>query len=231
LRGVPTFCIVDKRGVPYVVVGEDAKVTGYFFTTYEEADRILKVARESADRAIREARDKTINANPWKEARISTVPLDAAATLVTKSSLSGGGSRTTMTTTRFQIAPAESDIEDALTVTGKDDLPEGKVPLFYYEDWRDGNDRSPLFFSRAQLEQSYKVQSGAGPSAAALPQLQPNVTELFAVLAQIVEQPDDAELRQLVLVPPSSSPSRAKECRRRGGKEPPFVLGQQLLVL
>ena len=30
LRAVPTFTIVDAAGVPYVVVGEDAKVTGYF---------------------------------------------------------------------------------------------------------------------------------------------------------------------------------------------------------
>lgn len=32
LHVVPTFTIVDPRGVPYMVVGEDAKVTGYFFT-------------------------------------------------------------------------------------------------------------------------------------------------------------------------------------------------------
>ena len=35
LHPIPTFTIVDKKGVPFMVVGEDAKVTGYFFTTFE----------------------------------------------------------------------------------------------------------------------------------------------------------------------------------------------------
>ena len=35
----------------------------------------------------------------------------------------------------FKIAPAEKDVDDALAVTGKDDLAEGLTPLFYYEDF------------------------------------------------------------------------------------------------
>jgi Tic22-like family len=223
LHAVPTFCIVDPKGVPYVVVGDDAKVTGYFFTRYEEADRILNVARKSADRAIQRS-DERDAANPWKGARISTVPLDVAATLVTKSLSSR---------THFQIAPSEPDIEAALNITGKASLAEGKVPLFYYEDWKDANNQSPLYFARDQLEQSFvSSQKAKGASSAALPPPQPNVTELFAVLTQIVQNPSDDELQQLVLVAPQGSASKAKECERRnGGKEPPFVLGQQILVL
>ena len=37
LKRIPTFAIVDTRGVPYFVVGEDAKLTSYFFTSYGEA--------------------------------------------------------------------------------------------------------------------------------------------------------------------------------------------------
>jgi Tic22-like family len=225
LHAVPTFCIVDPKGVPYVVVGDDAKVTGYFFTRYEEADRILTVARTSADRAIQRS-DERDAVNPWKGARISTIPLDVAATLVTKSLSSR---------THFQIAPSESDIAAALNITGKASLAEGKVPLFYYEDWKDANNQSPLYFARDQLEQSFaSSHKGKGASAAAqLPKPpQPNVTELFAVLTQIVQNPSDDELQQLVLVAPQGSASKAKECERRnGGKEPPFVLGQQILVL
>ena len=44
LKRVPTFAIVDNRGVPYFVVGEDAKLTSYFFIDYYEAKRILGVA-------------------------------------------------------------------------------------------------------------------------------------------------------------------------------------------
>jgi hypothetical protein len=39
-----------------VVVGEDAKVTGYFFTEFPEAQRILKSARTSADKSIKEGK-------------------------------------------------------------------------------------------------------------------------------------------------------------------------------
>jgi len=31
LNQVPTFAIVDQKGVPFFVVGEDAKLTSYFF--------------------------------------------------------------------------------------------------------------------------------------------------------------------------------------------------------
>lgn len=79
LRTVPTFTIVDPKGVPFMVVGEDAKVTGYFFTTYPEAERILKLAKTSADKAIKQAKaensQEEIGDNPWNKARISTVSL------------------------------------------------------------------------------------------------------------------------------------------------------------
>ena len=96
LHPVPTFTIVDKRGVPFMVVGEDAKVTGYFFTTYGEAARILEIASKSASKAIAEAKaegkpKEEIGTNPWTKARISSIPLDSAITLVSKSSASFGG--------------------------------------------------------------------------------------------------------------------------------------------
>lgn len=96
LHPVPTFAIVDKRGVPFMVVGEDAKVTGYFFTTYGEAARILKVAKDSANKAIAEAKaerkpKEEIGINPWTKARVSSIPLDTAITLVSKSTASFGG--------------------------------------------------------------------------------------------------------------------------------------------
>lgn len=96
LRPVPTFTIVDKKGVPYMVVGEDAKVTGYFFTTYGEAARILELARSSANKAIAKAKAEgkpreEIGTNPWSKARISSIPLDSAITLVSKSTTSFGG--------------------------------------------------------------------------------------------------------------------------------------------
>jgi hypothetical protein len=136
LKRIPTFAIVDERGVPYFVVGEDAKLTSYFFLSYGEAKRILDVAISSADKAIRETKkemksrktaltkddEDELGINPWKNARITSVPLDLAVSLASKGKLAGA---------YFRLAPSESDIEDALAADGSDDLPEGKVPLFY----------------------------------------------------------------------------------------------------
>jgi len=99
LNKIPMFAIVDPDGIPYTVVGEDAKVTAYFFTTFEEARRILEVARESSGKERKKAEQllktkqrkgekidldemKSLKIDPWKGARITTVPLDFAVSLV-----------------------------------------------------------------------------------------------------------------------------------------------------
>ena len=231
LHVVPTFTLVDKRGVPYMVVGEDARVTGYFFTEYSEAKRILDLARVSADKAIQESKkDPKQNpddlVNPWKEARVSTIPLDVAVTLVTRSmyvSAKGGGNF-------FQVSPSVDDIEDALAITGKDDLAEGKVPLFYYEDFtiqKNGNKQSPLYFRKSELEGAFQR---ANPGQE-LPK-EVSVTELFAVLTEMVKPGGtDKDLQTLVFVPPAESAQKAKECQRKGGDEAPLLLGERNLVL
>jgi hypothetical protein len=153
LRAVPTFSLVDSEGVPYFVFGEDAKVTSYFFVSYDEAKRILDTAKESSDKAVVESYDEMkasklnetkktrltkeedafireeVGSNPWVNARIASVPLDTAITLATKASSSKKGG------IHFQVAASSSDIEDALDLDGSDDMAEGKVPLFYFESF------------------------------------------------------------------------------------------------
>ena len=41
----------------------------------------------------------------------------------------------------------------------------------------------------------------------------------------------DDELRNLVFMSPRESPAKAKECLKKGGSEPPFVIGQRIIVL
>jgi Tic22-like family len=246
LRAIPTFTIVDRQGIPYMVVGEDAKITCYFFTSFSEAQRLLDVASTSADKVIAAARKEAASEkkkidpedliNPWKQARISTVPLDFAATLVTKS-VSGGPRARGLGGNYFQIAASQDDIQNALTNTGKDSLSDGKVPLFYMEDFTmsvsNGNDKeeakkTPLYFSQGQLEQDYsRLHKAMGE----LPEIK--VTELFAVLVEMVSSGrNDPELQNLFFVPPTESSQRAKECIQNGGKEfPPFVLGQRNVIL
>lgn len=225
LRAVPTFTIVDPKGVPYVVVGEDAKVTGYFFTTYGEANRLLSLAKTSADRAIQQAKaegeilDEMGQTNPWIKARVSSVPLDFAVTLASKSTQGA----------YFKVAPAEEDIDDALIVTGKSDIPEGKVPLFYFEDFvLNGSDQNrktrPLYFQKSQLLNAWKREN----KDLKPPKVQ--VTELFRVLTKMVEAGGtDQDLKEIVFVAPEESANKAKQCNR--GKAVPFLLGERIVVL
>ena len=208
LHNIPTFTLVDAEGVPYMVVGEDARVTGYFFTSYAEAARILALARGS-DRA-----------NPWYQARISTVPLDVAVTLSLKS---GRGALRNY----FQVAPAATDILDALAVTGKEDLPEGKVPLFYMPTSESGT-ATRVYFQKEQLLRDY--QTSVASSQEELPPVQ--VTELFAVLTAMVSKDDKKGIFQnIVFMAPAESEQRALECQRRQGTQPPFVLGKSNIIL
>jgi hypothetical protein len=234
LHTIPTFSIVDEKGVPFTVVGEDAKVTAYFFTTYGEANRLLQLASRSSDKAIarakREYPGEDIGSNPWKAARISSVPLDVAVTLVGKSN-----TRTVGAGNYFKVAPAESDVEDALAATGKSDLPEGRVPLFYYANFtitqansKDGTTekQSPLYFRKLELEQEFKRQN----PGTKLPELL--VSELFSVLAEMVRPGGtDLELKTLAFIAPRESEQKKKECDRKGGTAPALLLGQRIIVL
>jgi hypothetical protein len=224
LHSTPTFCLVDPDGVPYMVVGEDAKVTGYFFTSFMEAQRVLQLAKQSATQAIKIAKQRgedDVEDNPWTKARISTVPLDTAVTLVYKSNRAKG--------IYFKVAAAVDDINDALLVSGQEDLPEGKVPLFYYEEFKDDNGKFPLYFRKRELELAWsKANQSTSPELL--------VTELFSVLGEMVRPTtgnakEDEEIRNVVLVPPKESESRAKECMKNGRDAPPFVIGQRIIVL
>lgn len=240
LKRVPTFAIVDNRGVPYFVVGEDAKLTSYFFIDYYEAKRILDVATSSADKAIQNTKkemkakkvvlskedEDELKINPWRNARITTVPLDLAVSLASKGKLAGA---------YFRLAPSESDIEDALATDGSDDLPEGKVPLFYIEDMtitEEGEVISPLYFRKSQCLAEYRrgmtKQNNTSTARSNPPDIK--VTELFATITEMIRPGgNDEELKSLRFVPPVDSKSKAEQCRK--GENEPFRLGERLIVL
>jgi len=254
LQPIPTFTIVDQTGTPYMVVGEDAKLSAYFFTSFNEAQRILESANKSTAKSLKEIANEEnskrrakneksmtkaevediIGINPWKDARVSTVPLDFAVGLANRGKIKGA---------YFRIAPAEDDVQDALTIDKTDDLPEGKVPLFYFEDFEvdlekgeelwsgnpDTKKKIPLYFSKGQLIQEWKKRnSKAGKDD--IPEVK--VTELFSVLSQfVVALESDDDLEKLVLVAPPESEGKAKACVKKGGKETPFKLGERIVVL
>lgn len=129
----------------------------------------------------------------------------------------------------FKIAPAEKDVEDALAVTGKDDLAEGLTPLFYYEDFAfeiDGEKRSPLYFRKSELESDFQRKNPGSN----LPKLM--VTELLSVLAELVKPGGtDNDLKSLKIMTPKESLEKKKVCDKKGGKEAPFYIGQRIIIL
>eukprot|EP00980_Cylindrotheca_fusiformis_P018798 scaffold6265_cov193-Cylindrotheca_fusiformis.AAC.18 len=127
------------------------------------------------------------------------------------------------------VAPAEEDIEDALKITGKDDLAEGLVPLFYYEDFSlaiDGKERTPLYFRKSELENDFKKENPNEKAPKVL------VTELLSVLAEMVKPGGtDNDLRNLRIMTPKESNEKKRLCDKAGGKEAPFYIGQRIIVL
>jgi hypothetical protein len=259
LQPIPTFTIVDPTGTPFMVVGEDAKLSAYFFTTYEEAARILSSANTATAASLKEVAaeqnakrkaeglkpftkaevEAEIGVNPWSNgnARISSVPLDFGVELASRGKIKGA---------YFRIAPAEDDVQDAIEIDHVDDLPEGKVPLFYFEDFeidlgeKDGllwsgnpntKTKIPLCFSKGQLINEWKK---CNPKAGKDDIPEVKVTELFSLLKSFVEAEKtdtDDDLEKLVLLAPPGSEGKAKACNKKGGKEQAFKLGERIVVL
>jgi hypothetical protein len=125
----------------------------------------------------------------------------------------------------FQVAASATAIDDALAITGDDDLAETKIPLFYVPKESGAGtatDNDPLLL---YLERSHM------PKAQAREQAQ--VTELFAILQALEADHDNKNtaLSNLRIVLPPDSAKRVKECVRKGGSAPPLVLGQRNIVL
>ena len=74
IKGVPTFCIVDKDGASYMIVKADERMAkGYAFTTFEGALAALADAQRTAqEKGYPEL---------WEDATITTIPADAAVRL------------------------------------------------------------------------------------------------------------------------------------------------------
>ena len=74
LKGVPTFCIVNKDGAAYMIVKADERIAkGYAFTTYQGAKVVLEDAQKTAtEKGYGEL---------WQDATITTIPADAAVRL------------------------------------------------------------------------------------------------------------------------------------------------------
>ncbi len=60
-----------------------------------------------------------------------------------------------------------------------------------------------------------------------------SVTELFSLITALLRPGGGAseDFKNIVFVPPKESESKRKECIKKSGDEPPFVVGKRIIVL
>lgn len=157
-RRVPCFAIVDKDGVPYVIVDKKTGFgTGYFFLTFSGA---LTVLGDAEKRAKEEGNEMV-----WEGARITTVPLDIALRLTLKK-VERSGQNDIKRETISDILPGmdERGAASKLDKSGRFDE-QGSVPVFYAEEGLEAEDgTTPAYFSTATLVADWnRIYGGQKP--------------------------------------------------------------------
>ena len=158
LRRVPCFAIVDKDGIPYIIVDQKTRFgTGYFFLTFRGA---LAVLGEAQQKAKAEGYEKV-----WEGARITTVPMDIAVRLSLKK-VERFGQNNLKLDTIADILPGMEERDDALKLDRSGRFNEqGSCPLFYVEEGMEAEDGSlPTYFSTATLVADWdRIYGGKKP--------------------------------------------------------------------
>ena len=158
LRRVPCFAVVDKDGIPYIIVDQKTRFgTGYFFLTFRGA---LTVLEEAQQKAKAEGYEKV-----WEGARITTVPMDIAVRLSLKK-VERSGQNNLKLDTIADILPGMEERDDALKLDRSGRFNEqGSCPLFYVEEGMEAEDGSlPTYFSTATLAADWdRIYGGKKP--------------------------------------------------------------------
>ena len=192
----------------------------------------MSLSRNGVDQSIKEkgpskGDDDEPFVNAWKEPTISSVPSDFAEELAKRGKFGGA---------YFFVAPADEDVQEGLALNPEvRELGEGKVPLFYIEDFTVEEKslpssipikQSPLFFRKKELLQAWRNFHPKEQEPAI------KVTELFAVLRSMLSSTDrNEDLESIIFIPPVESIQKAKECSATRGKSEAFILGKRILVL
>jgi hypothetical protein len=143
LAGIPTFCLVNENGIPFVIFDRSSATgTGYFFLTKEIALQALDSARRN---------DSSKGAEQiWNKAQIKVVPLSIALQLsLTKRRRTTvneeDGVRNIQVDTIHLLIPGDDGNKDAQRLdTSRNNNPKkwetkGRVPLFNIKDPVDGH--------------------------------------------------------------------------------------------
>lgn len=144
LRSIPTFCIVNADGVPFMIFDGQASATGYFFLSFQVAASALSDARQ------KDAQGEEI----WASATIIAVPLAVALQLTLRNTQRKALNNGVLFNTFDDIVASEESVNDAKSVdTNNSDrwAQKGRVPLFYTDGLVLENGKSPRYFNKQDL--------------------------------------------------------------------------------
>jgi hypothetical protein len=180
LAGIPTFCLVNENGIPFVIFDRStATGTGYFFLTKEIALQALDSARRN---------DSSKGAEQiWNKAQIKVVPLSIALQLsLTKRRRTTvneeDGVKNIQVDTIHLIIPGDDGNKDAQRLdSSRNNNPKkwetkGRVPLFNIKDPVNGHQY--YSFETNDLINEYKKRNTNDLSLINIPQIE--VRELVA---------------------------------------------------
>jgi len=151
LKSIPTFCIVDPNGVPFMIFDGQASATGYFFLSFDIAAQALGDAKR---------KDTNVGATAiWDEARIIVVPLAVALQLSLRKSQRVAVNNGIRFNTYGDIVPSQEGVDDAKALDASPVVSslsnkweqKGRVPLFFIPDLKLENGRQPRYFNQKDL--------------------------------------------------------------------------------
>ena len=161
LRQVPTFCIVNTQGSPFMVINkQEAMAKGYAFTSMEGAVMVLGDAQTTAQREG--------YADIWADATIVTLPADIAVRLaLTKKDRVPSRGGAALLGSIIEIIPTTTNRDDALLIDKRAFQDQGKTPLFYVDTddlaAPDGSHTRPLFLQKQALLDAWNQQHPGQP--------------------------------------------------------------------
>lgn len=160
LRSIPTFCLVNPEGTPFMIFDGQASATGYFFLSFQVATQALQDAKQK-DKAGQDI---------WSNAKIIVVPLAVALQLALRKTqrvaINSGNANGIKFNTYNDIVASIEGVDDAKIVErGNPDKwnQKGRVPLFYIEGLTLDNGKEPRYFNQQDLINEWNHQNSSKP--------------------------------------------------------------------
>lgn len=224
LRSIPTFCLVNEEGIPFMIFDGQASATGYFFLSFQVAAQALEDARN---------KDKAEGATAvWSKAKIIVVPLAVALQLTLRKTQREAINNGIKFNTYNDIVPSAEGVEDAKRVESKSNPAKweqkGRVPLFYIGGMTLSDGREPRYFNRADLVREWFAQNpGTGSTVPPV-----NVVEFVDLYRMALSGNNLKKISNLAIMPVQETNQLASKLLKssEGGPPPKYDFNKVFLV-